>query len=512
MSLEKFNNKRIAKNTIYLFLRSIFLLLINLYTSRITLDVLGVEDYGIYNLVAGVVAMFTMISGTLSSASQRFITYALGEKDKDKLKKVFSTSVSLHIILAIIVSLLIEGIGIYMIENTLNLPTKRVWAAHCLLQFSIVTFFFNVISVPYNALITAHEKMSAFAYISIVDGVLKLVAAFYLYICGFDKLIIYGFMLMAIAVIIRIIYSVYSHRRFEESRNIKLRIEHDLFKEMFSFAGWNLLGEGSMLLRNQGVDILLNIFFGVTVNAAKGLANQIQHAITMLVGNFTTAVKPQLTKAVAQKDTPRIFFLINQGSRFSFYLLAIVAVPIIISTPDILSIWLKEVPQYTVSFVRWTLIYALLDTQSRFHIHAILSAGKIRNYQIIVGGTKLLAIPVAYVFLKCGASALIGIWVNIGLEIICFGERLYYNKKQLEFPIIQYVTKLFIPNWIVFIIMLSIPFIISYFCNLTVFLIIPISVLYGGIIIAFIGLKKNERIMLTKKVASAIKKRKFKKK
>ena len=320
MSNYSIQNKKIVKNTIFLYIRSIIMMLVSLYTSRIVLQVLGVEDYGIYNLVGSVVAMFSMLSSTLSSASQRFITYALGGNDSENVRKVFSTCVTLHVVLGIIVVFLLEVLGVWFLNNQLNIPQSRLYVAHWVFQFSILTFFINVISVPYNAVIIAHEKMSAFAYISIIDGLLKLVIAVLLIWITLDKLLLYSILHAIVAISIRFIYLTYCKRHFIETRNISFHVNKHLFKEMFSFSGWNLIGNGSLILRNQGIDIILNLFFGVSVNAAKGISNQVQAAVHQFVGNFTSSINPQLTKSVAQKNYERTRALIIHGPRFAFFI------------------------------------------------------------------------------------------------------------------------------------------------------------------------------------------------
>lgn len=507
-------NKKIAKNTLFLYFRSLVILVLNLFSFRIILDTLGVEDYGTYSVIGGVVMMMSVLTGALSSATQRFITYALGQNDIQRLKAVVSNSVTLHIVLALIVSLILEIVGLVMLDGYLDIPVDRIGAAQIVLQFSIVAFFVNMVSIPYNALITAHEKMKAFAYIGILECVLKFMAVLFLYVCPFDRLVSYALLIMLISISIRCIYSIYCKKHFIESKKITYKIDKNMFKEMFAFAGWNFLGHGSLALRNQGVDVLLNMFFGVTVNAAKGLSNQVQHAVMLLVQNFQTAVKPQLTKAVAQNDFERAFFLINQGSRFSFYLLTLMAVPVIIVTPDILSIWLKTVPEYTVEFIRWTLIYLLLDTQSRFHIHAILSTGKIRNYEILVGGTKLLAIPLVLLFLKCDKmywnwsdAAIIGVWVNIVLEVICFAERLWYNKKQLNFPSGKFLKNIFIPNWSVFFLSFVLPVFVMKYISQNAILLILLSEISAITSIVVCGMNRDERKTVLKKVLHLIAKK-----
>lgn len=506
MSNNSASNKRIAKNTLFLYFRSIFLILITLYTSRVILQSLGVSDFGIYNVVGGVVAMFSMLSGSLQTATQRFLTFALGKEDFTNLKKVFMTSITIHIALGAILVMLLEVAGVWFLYNKMNIPAERIDVAFWVLQFSIATFFVNVISVPYNAAIIAHEKMATFAYISILDGILKLGIAFSIVYTPYDRLVMYALLMFGLALLNRVLYTVYSHRHFEETRHVKLEIEKDLFREMFSFAGWNLFGNGSRLLRNQGVDILLNIFFGVTVNAAKGLSNQVHHAVYQFITNFQTAVNPQLTMSVAKIDFKRTHTLIIQGGRFSFYLMCIMSVPLIIVTPQVLSIWLVEVPAFTVEFVRWTLLYLLWDTLSRFLINAVLAYGKIKTYQIVVGGTKLLILPLVYVWLKMGGSPLVGIWANILLEMVCLGQRLYFNHLYNGLSWFSYFWKVILRCWFVF----AIALVASYYVQSLIpdnFIIIIISaLLITGVTIAFVGIGKGERVLAFNKINSIVSK------
>ena len=504
MSSTSENNKRIAKNTLFLYLRSFLMLAIGLYTSRVVLQVLGVEDYGIYNVVGGVVAMFSILYSTMSSASQRFITYALGEKDYEKLRRTFQTSVTLHVILGFVAALLIEILGMWILHNKLNIPIGRYYAAEWVLHFSALATFVKVICIPYDSLIVAHEKMAAFAYVGIYEAVMKLLIVWMLLLFSFDKLIMYALLIVLLHISLRIIYNVYCRLHFKESRGIKLHINKGLFKEMFAFAGWNILGNGSLLLRNQGIDILSNMFFGVTVNAAKGVSRQVQLAVMTFVSNFQTAVKPQLTKAVAAKEYERVYILIQQGSRFSFYLLALFSVPIIISADEILNIWLVKVPDWSVIFVRLTFIYLLLDVLSRFLIHAILATGNIRNYQLMAGGTKLLALPLAYLFFLIGCDPTSGIWVNIGLEIVCFVLRLWYNKRRLQFPVHKYLFGICLRCWMVFILALSTSFLFKNYVVDNVFVDVCVSILLIVITISVMGISSSERNMIVNKLIPII--------
>lgn len=500
------NNKRIAKNTLFLYFRSILLILITLYTSRVILQSLGVKDFGIYNVVGGVVAMFSMLSGSMHTATQRFLTFALGKKDFANLKKVFMTSISIHIALGAILVVLLEVAGTWFLYNKMNIPAERINVAFWVLQFSIATFFINVISVPYNAAIIAHEKMATFAYISILDGLLKLGIAFAIVYTPYDRLIMYALLMFGLSLLDRILYTMYSHCHFEETRHVKLGIEKGLFQEMFSFAGWNLFGSGSRLLRNQGVDILLNMFFGVTINAAKGLSNQVHHAVYQFITNFQTAVNPQLTMSVAQTDFKRTHTLIIQGSRFSFYLMCLMSIPLIIVTPQVLSIWLTEVPEYTVEFVRWTLVYLLWDTLSRFLINAILAYGQIKTYQIIVGGTKFLVLPLAYIWLKFGGNPIVGIWSNIILEMLCLGLRLYFNHLYNGLSWFSYFWKVILRCWFVFSIALFGSFYILTFLPGNFVILITAAMTITCTTITLIGMGQEERELVVSKVCSILSK------
>lgn len=503
--MEESSNKTIAKNTILLYIRSILLLLIGLYTSRLTLQALGVSDYGIYQIVGGVVAMFSILSSTLNSASQRFITYSLGGGNKDEVKQVFSTCITLHIVLGVIVVVLLEIFGIWFLQTTLKIPEERIGIATIVMHLSIATFFFSVISVPYNAVIIAHERMRAFAYISLLEGVLRLICVSLLLVIDYDKLLLYAIFYFLIGLANRIVYSVYCAKNFEEARNVKLKIDKQLFGKMFSFAGWNLIGSGALVLRNQGIDILLNLFFGVTVNAAKGVSNQVQNAVQQLVGNFTTAVNPQLTKSIAQSDYKRAHFLINKGGKMAFFLVMIMAVPFIIYRSPIMSLWLKEVPKYAEELTVLSLIYLLTDTQSRFLINSILANGKIRGLQVTMGSIKLLAVPLTWLFLSQGGSPLTGLIVNIVLQFICLIGELFFCKHYVHLNSLQYLLNV-LKCWFVFGISLTISYLFMTYVTTNLILGLLFSLLACVLVIYLIGFNKEEKQMVVTFVSSKIKK------
>ncbi len=488
----------------FLYFRSLLLIIISLYTTREILKVLGVDDYGIYQLIGGMVTMFALLGGSMSSASQRFITYALGREDREDIKKVFATSITLHIIIGIMVVFILEVVGGYFLYNHLEIPDGRLTAAFWTLQCSILAFYLNIISIPYNSLIIAHERMEAFAYLSILDGVLKLLSVYLLYIIHFDKLVVYSVAILVSSSLIRLLYTIYCKKQFEEAKQVKFGIEKRFFKEMAAFAGWNIWGSGSAVLRNQGVDIFMNMFFGVTVNAAKGLCNQVQNAVYQFVTNFQSAVNPQLTKSVAQHDLVRIHALIFQGSRFSFYLLMLLSVPLILHTQYVLSLWLVEIPDYTVHFIQWTMVYLLFDTQSRFLVTSIMATGEIRNYQIVVGGVKLLALPIIYVCFKLGLGPLAGIWVNVLLECVCLTLRLRYNNKLLKINIEHYIIEVFLRCWSVFVMAMFVSWLLMEVFPLHSLWTILISVFISTGTIYAMGMKGRERRFVSTKVIKAI--------
>jgi O-antigen/teichoic acid export membrane protein len=362
----KQDNGRIAKNTLLLYMRTILVMLVSLFTSRVVLSALGGDDYGIYNVVGGVVAMFTVVSGALSASISRFITFELGRNDIEKLKRIFSTSINIQIGISLLILLLGETIGVWFLNYKMNIPVERLDAANWVLQCSLITFIINLISVPYNAAIIAHEKMSAFAYISILEVILKLLIVYLLYISMWDKLIVYSSLLVLVAIIIRMVYGVYCNRCFVETRYL-LVYDRALIKNMTSFAGWGFFTNTAYMFNTQGINILINMFFGVGVNAACGITMQVEAAIMKFVNDFTTALNPQITKSYAMNDFDTMNKLVIRGAKFSYFLLFILSLPILIETDYILGLWLEEVPEHTVAFVRLAIIGTMITIYPIYH-------------------------------------------------------------------------------------------------------------------------------------------------
>lgn len=378
-------------------------MVVNLYTSRVILQALGVEDYGVYNAIAGFIAMFSMVSSAIAGAISRFITFVLGQGDKDKLKKVFSTAIIIQLTLAAIVVVLVEVVGVWFLNTHMTIPDGREVAANWVLQFALATFVLNLWSTPYNAALIAHEKMAAFAYIGIFEGVANLIIAFMVMYSPFDRLIVYGAFICLIALITRMIYNGYCKKHFDECI-FKWTFDYNLFKEMFSFAGWNFIGSISGLLRDQGINILFNVFCGPIINAARGLAIQVQTAVFKFSSNFYVAVQPQITKSYASDNVDESHDLVLRSSRFAFLLLTALIVPLITETDFILQLWLKEVPAHTTAFVQIILLCTLIDSLSTPLIYLMLATGNIKRYQIVVGLFNFINFPVAWIILYCGGS------------------------------------------------------------------------------------------------------------
>ena len=436
------NNKRIARNTLLLYFRMLFLMIISLYTSRIVLNALGVEDFGIYNVAGGVVAMFSILSGSLSAAISRFITYELGKNNILKLKVIFSSAITIQIGLGIVIVFFAETIGIWFLNTQMNIPIERMVAANWVLQFSIITFIINLISVPYNAVIIAHEKMSAFAYISIFEAIGKLLIAYLITISPIDKLIFYAILMCVVAIAIRLLYGYYCKRHFDECR-FHFIWNKQIFQQIFSFAGWNFIGASSAVLRDHGGNIIINLFCGPTVNAARGIAFQVNNAIQGFVSNFMTALNPQITKSYAVKNYTYMMTLIFQGARLSFYMLLLLSLPIIINTHYLLTLWLNTVPEHTVLFVRLVLIFAMSESISGPLITAMLATGNIRNYQIIVGGLQMLNLPISYILLSLGAIPETVLIVAVLISQCCLMSRFYMLKKMIKLKIKDYLKKVY---------------------------------------------------------------------
>ena len=444
MKMEQDNarkSRRIAKNTLMLYVRMIFLLLVNVYASRVVLNALGVEDYGIYNVVGGVVSMFTILSGSMSTAISRFITFELGsESPLDRMKKVFSTSITVQLVLGAVIVVVAECFGLWFINSRMNIAPDRMYAANWVYQLSLLAFVINLISIPYNATIIAYEKMSAFAYIGIFEGVAKLLIAFLIISAPFDSLIYYAVLMCVVAVLVRSAYSIYCRRHFPEVR-FSIDFDKSLFKEMFSFAGWNFIGNGVYILNTQGINVLSNIFFGVTVNAARGVVSQVESAITQFVTNFTTAINPQITKSYAGGDREYMYALVCKGAKYSYFMMLFFSVTIILESETILRIWLKTVPEYAPVFLRWATACSLCTVLSNTLVTAMFATGDIRKYQIIVGAVGILVFPLCYIFFKIGLPPYVSYIVYFTVYAVLLFVRLILIRNMIGMKVSVYMRR-----------------------------------------------------------------------
>lgn len=502
------NNKRIAKNTLLLYFRMLFMMVISLYTSRVVLNALGVEDFGIYNVVGGIVAMFSVLSGSLSAAISRFITYELGKGNQNNLNAIFSSAVTIQLGLALAIIILAETIGTWFLNAKMVIPGTRIEATNWVFQFSILTFAINLISVPYNASIIAHEKMSAFAYISILEAVGKLSIAYLIVISPIDKLIFYAILMCIMALVIRFTYGYYCKKHFEEC-TYHFIWNKQLLKQMFGFAGWNFIGASSSVLRDQGGNIVINLFCGPSVNAARGIAFQVNNAIQGFVTNFMTALNPQITKSYASDDRQYMMTLIFQGARLSFYMLLLLSLPILINTHYILKLWLNIVPEHTVLFVQLILIFAMCESISQPLITAMLATGKIRNYQIIVGGLQMLNLPISYILLRSGFIPETVIIVAILISQCCLTARLILLKGMIGLSIQQYLHKVYLNIIIVCLCAIVLPIICSFYINETFigFVINCLIAIFSTLTsIYLIGCNSQERKFIHQKINSIINK------
>lgn len=502
MQNDSANNKRIAKNTLLLYVRMIFMLAVTLFTSRVILDSLGEDDYGIYNVVGGVVAMLSILSGPLSAAITRFLTYELGIGNKDKLTKVFSTSLNIQILMAVVIFFICEVVGVWFLNTQMNIPKDRLDAANFVLQCSLVTFMINFIIVPFNACIISHEKMDVFAYLSIFDVSIKLGIAYLIFISPIDKLKLYSLLLLLSSLLLFLIYSWYCRRCFEEVK-FKILFDKGLFKDIASFAGWNLFGNSSWILNTQGITMLINVFFGVKVNAARAIAMQVEGALNQFVNNFTTAINPQITKSYAVKNYNYLFSLINKGSKYSYFIMFLFVVPIVLEAETILSIWLIQVPKDAVIFVRITSLASLTLAMGNSMITGIMATGDIKKYEIVITSVASLVFPLTWIAYKFGCPAY---YAYIIYGIIYFSLnfiRMAFLRNLMHYPIKKYFKDVFIRLIIVSIISFSLPCIIIIFMQQSVLRLVVsclVSIIWTLCTILILGLDKSERVFLYSKL------------
>ena len=479
---------------------------VTLYTSRVVLSVLGVEDYGIYNIVGGVVVLFSFINNSLSSATQRFLNFELGRGDAKKLKRVFSMSLTIHICVAFIVVVLAETVGLWFLNTQMNIPLERIATANWVYQFSILTVCLQFVQVPYHASVVADEKRSFFAYIAIAEVCLKLLVVFLLVYVGVDKLRLYSVLTFGVAVIIFLCYKRYCNRKFEISR-YRYFWDQGMFSRLLSFSGWMLCGAAAGVGATQGVNILLNIFYGVAVNAAMGVSNQVNAAVNQLVSNFQTAFMPQVVKLYAVGDIPQLRVLTNRASRFSFLLLFALACPLMLNMDFVLHLWLKEVPTHAAAFCVLILIYSLVESVSKpvgFVLHA---TGRVKLYNIAMSIALSMNIVFSFIFLRLGSPPEIVSVVSILVCVVCLIIRMLLARTYHALSIRDYVCNVLLRSLGIACLVLPLPLYVSTLCSqwIAFFATSLVFVLMLALVAYFMGFTRSERT----KVAAAIKSKMF---
>lgn len=501
------NNKRIAKNTMYLYVRMLVVMVVSLFTVRIVLDALGTEDYGINNVVGGIVTMFSFLTSTMNAASMRFFSYYLGKKDSEKLSDYFSMSFWCFVGIAIIVIIIAQTIGLWFVQNKLVIPNVRMSAAMWVYQCSIFTFLFRIVSIPYNAIIIAHERMNVYALGGLLEVFLKLGAAYLLYISPVDKLIAYAVLWGLMMCAIDVYYIVYGLHSFSESR-VKRFYDKSILKEVVSYSGWNLFGAISGVIRSQGINILLNMFFNPVVNAARAIAFQVNNAINNFVLNFFKAVQPQITKYYAAEEQKNMLTLVYRSSRLCYYLILFLSLPLLIETPYVLSLWLKEVPANAVLFTRLVVLTAIIDSTSYPLQTSISATGKVKYFQIVTGGLLIMNLPIAWFFLKMGYPPQVTMYIAMAISAMAQVTRVFFAREYTNMSARKYLREVICPILIVTIFSIIMPILVwsQFDENFKRFFIVSVvCVVSTSISILYLGITKQERSWIKSIIKNKIK-------
>lgn len=506
------NNKRIAKNTLALYFRTFITMIVSLYTSRLMLQALGVDNYGINNIVGGIVSMSALITSTMSQAISRYITFAIGQKNFERLKTIFSTAINAQIVMSIIVVIILEAFGLWFLNSKINIPEGRMIAAHWVFQCSLVILVISLISSPYTALIVAHEHMKIYAYTSIIDVVLKLIIVYLIISYEGDRLILMSILGVFSSLIMRILYGWYCNKHFKESHYNPKIFNKDLLKELTVFSSWNLLNNSAWIFATQGVNMLVNIFFGVTYNAARGIAQTVNGTIQGFVGNFTMAFSPQITKSYAAVDKKYAIHLSNRGTKFTWMMMYIFIVPVCCEAQTLLQLWLGQVPEWSVLFLRFAMFESLAVSSGQNLFRLIQADGQVKNYTIHAAITAGIIFPLAWILYYLNAP----VWAAYVVFIVDFMVlnivRFYDLKKLMPFSIKQFLYEVFIPCMTVSITSFILPLMICYQLKpslLRFFINVPLAVLWTCFCCILFGFTKNERLYIQDKlklVASKIRK------
>lgn len=499
------SNQRIAKNTLMLYFRMLLIIGVTLFSFRIILKELGEYGYGIYNVVAGVVVLFSFLSGAMTQSTQRFISYYIGRKDFEELRRVFSMSVNVHIVIAAVVLLLAETVGLWFLNSYMSFPPGMIVTANGVYQLSIITFIIQILTVPYQASIISNERMSFYAYFSIIEAILKLLATLLLVFVVGNKVVIYAGGLTGVSIFIFFIYRLYCRSKFEHCI-YQFFFDSALFKKILSFSGWNMLGGIGNVGASQGVNIILNIFRGVTLNAAMGVSNQVAGAVSSFVSNMQTAFNPQIIKSYAADDRAYFLSLIFRASRFSFLLIFIIGFPIILCCSTIFDIWLTETPQYAVPFTQLIIVFCMIDAISGPLWTAAQASGKIKTYMVIIASMIFTNVPVAYIILYLGLSPVWLMVYKVAMNLLIHFTRIGYLHCLIDFPSLTYLRKVMLPIVLYVVIATPFPYALSQFADtlsgnllLIVFTVCECS-LFGLIIV----MNKKERVFVFEKFRSTL--------
>ncbi len=435
---------KIFKNTLMLYFRFILVMVVSLYTSRVILHVLGHSDYGIYVLVGGFVATFSMFNATFNFAIQRFLTYEMGRGNTEEVQKVFTVAVNIYFLLAVLIFILLETIGLWYLNNKMVIPADRLFASNVCFQIFIISFIVNLISLPYNAVIIANEKMGIFAFVSIYEVICKLIVVYVIQYIKYDKLILYVFLLLCITITVRVFYVVYCKRKFPECKKIKV-VDKKLYKSVLSLSGWNFLGSSATILTMSGMGLVLNYFTNVLVNTAKGVSDQVEGAVRQLSVNFMVALRPQITKSYAAGDSDYLYILISRGTRFSFMLICALCVPIFFVSDFLLEMWLENVPKYAVEFVKVSMLALLTFPFSTVLDMLLMASGKIKEVQIILSIIQISNIPIVCILLYYNYPPYYVYVPFIVLEIFSLFFRLKYSIKHVGLVLKRYLIEIVKP-------------------------------------------------------------------
>lgn len=497
------NNKRIAKNTLFLYFRMLVSMLVTLYTSRVVLSALGVEDYGLYNVVGGIISIFSVLKVLVSSGTQRFLTYEMGKgSSMDVLTSIFTSSLTIFLIIGLVILLLAETVGLWFLNTYMVIPEDRLFAANFVYQVSIISMLVSVIQIPYTSAILSHERMDVYGYIGIVEPLLTLLLVCTLQYVGFDKLIAYSIMIFLVSCVSTSIYIIFCKKRFDECK-FRLSKDKKMGKSLLSFTVWNLMESLSNQLDSQGQNILINIFFGPTVNAARAVAFQVDKAVQLFASNFLVAVFPQITKNYSAGNYSEYYNLMMRGAKFAFIVISILYIPIAVNTDYLLTLWLKTPPEYASLFVNLVIISMLIRMISEPLYTGIQATGNIKKYQIYTNVISLLNLPICYLLFKMYNNPAIAFYVTIGVSCFIVFSRLYFITKQTGFPVFEFVKLIGYRCLFPFCLSIIPVIYINKQVDVSVFsflIISALSVIWSILIFSFISMNQNERMFIKRLV------------